>query len=883
MFNISKGLWALGLGAFIGLTACKTGAGKTAKNGEKPRKKDKAEQVVDLPEVKVEDSKPNSFVREIYNPAYTRRNDLIHTSLEVSFDWEKQHLHGKATLLLKPLFFPTDSLRLDAKNFDIHEVSLLLDGGKVPLKFRYEDKENLYIQLDRSYTRQEDYQVFIAYTAKPEERKVGGSAAITEDKGLYFINPLGKDPRKPKQIWTQGETESSSCWFPTIDRPNERCTQDISITVANNYKTLSNGLLKWSKNNPDGTRTDHWVMDKPHAPYLFMMAVGEFAVVKDEWEGMLLEYYVEPKFEKDAKAIFPNTPEMLSFFSRRLGVRYPWQKYSQVVVRDYVSGAMENTTAVIFGDFVQKTSRELIDHNDLNEGIVAHELMHHWFGDLVTCESWANLPLNESFANYSEYLWFEHKYGRDAADHIRHGEIAGYMNQAVLRGNKFPLIRYNYKDKEDMFDAHSYNKGGAILHMLRQYLGDEAFFASLKYYLEKHSFRAAEVHDLRLAFEEITGEDLSWFFDQWFFTAGHPKLNIQRRYDEATKEVVVELEQTQPVKNATVFILPFYIEVHTALDQAPIRQLVWMKAQKQSFRIPSAKKPLWVAVDAERSLLCERREKQSVEEWAYQYRLGKNYFDRHDALSELQSRQDSSALALQTLVKAFNDPFWALRRQAVDALQVKETEALKGQIVEALGLMVRQDKRSQVRSAALERLASIESAKAVTAQAAIHALNQDSSYTVAWAALNALNQADAETALRFAEKLRQSESGMILESVANIFASTKKADYDSFFEEAWQRASNNNVANILDTYLTALLDRKDNQLLLNKMDFFANIALNPNNLDWARYGGMSALKRMLGHFKKEKLEKQEKAVRAKMDEIKEKEKDSRLARIYRNW
>ena len=216
------------------------------------------------------------------------------------------------------------------------------------------------------------------------------------------------------------------------------------ITVEDRFKTLSNGLLENSTKNADGTRTDYWVMNKPHAPYLFMMAIGEFAVVKDDWNGMLLEYYVEPAYEKDAKMIFNYTDEMLTFFSDRLGVKYPWPKYAQVVVRDYVSGAMENTTGVIFGDFVQQTTRELIDGHKGNERIVAHELIHHWFGDLVTCESWSNLPLNEAFANYGEYLWFEHKYGKDAADLHRYQETQGYFAQA--NSVQHPLIDFHYKE-----------------------------------------------------------------------------------------------------------------------------------------------------------------------------------------------------------------------------------------------------------------------------------------------------------------------------------------------------------------------------------------------------------------------------------------------------
>ena len=399
-----------------------------------------------------------------YQAAETQLTDLIHTKLRVSFDWQKQQLIGEATLTCKPYFYPQSSLVLDAKGFEIQSVELE-DGG--PLKYTYDGKK-LNITLDKTYSRTQEYKVLINYIAKPNELEAGGSEAITSDKGLYFINPLGEEKDKPRQIWTQGETEASSAWFPTIDAPNQRMTQEIYITIEDNFKTLSNGSLIYSRQRPNGMRTDYWKQELPHAPYLAMMAIGEFAVVKDSWKNKDVTYYVEPKYKNSAKGIFGNTPEMLSFFSKKLGVEYPWDKYAQVVVRDYVSGAMENTSASLFGEFVQLSNRELLDHS--MDEIIAHELFHQWFGDLVTTESWSNLPLNESFATYGEYLWFEHKLGRDEADMGLVNDLVNYLSEAQRK--RVPLIRYHYENQEDMFDRHSYQKGGRVLHMLRHYVGE---------------------------------------------------------------------------------------------------------------------------------------------------------------------------------------------------------------------------------------------------------------------------------------------------------------------------------------------------------------------------------------------------------------------------
>jgi aminopeptidase N len=494
----------------------------------------------------------------IYRASATRLNDISHTKLEVSFDWNKRYMFGKATLTVKPYFYPTSTLKLDARGMEIKLVALVTPTEKKELPYTYAD-DVLNINLDKEYSKTDEYTIFIDYVAKPYELKKGGSAAITDDRGLYFINADGKDKDKPQQIWTQGETQSNSTWMPTIDRPNERMTQEIYITTEKKYVTLSNGELISSFDNGDGTRTDYWKMELPHAPYLAMMAIGDFAIVKDNWRGKQVNYYVEKEYEPYAKAIFGNTPEMMEFFSEKLGVPYQWNKYSQVVVRDYVSGAMENTTATLHGSFLQQTDREMLDHDF--EDVISHELFHQWFGDLVTCESWSNLPLNESFATYGEYLWDEYKYGRETADQKSQESREQYFEEALRK--KEPLIRFHYDNREDMFDRHSYNKGGQVLHMLRKYVGDEAFFTSLKLYLEKNKFQSVEIHNLRLAFEQVTGEDLNWFFNQWFLSPGHPDLVIQTSYDSTSRKEKIELKQTQDFTKTPLFEIPMYIDIYS--------------------------------------------------------------------------------------------------------------------------------------------------------------------------------------------------------------------------------------------------------------------------------------------------------------------------------
>src|ERR1700712_1320037 len=270
-----------------------------------------------------------------YRASTTIVNNLVHTKLAVRFDYAKRYLYGKEWVTLHPHFYPTDSLMLNAKGMDIKTVALVSNGKNAPLKYQY-DGSLIKIKLDKTYKSDEKYTVYVDYVSKPDELKdPGGSAAITSAKGLYFINPDGKEKDKPIEIWTQGETAASSVWFPTIDQTNQKTTSEIAMTVQDKYVTLSNGRLASQVKNANGTRTDTWKMELPHAPYLFMMAVGDFKIYKDIYDGKEVSYYLEPAYAPYAKEIFGNTPEMIKFYEHILGIPYPWVKYSQIVCRDY--------------------------------------------------------------------------------------------------------------------------------------------------------------------------------------------------------------------------------------------------------------------------------------------------------------------------------------------------------------------------------------------------------------------------------------------------------------------------------------------------------------------------------------------------------------------
>ena len=693
---------------------------------------------------------------------------LVHTKLEASFDIPKAYMFGKVWLTLKPQFYPSSTLILDAKGMDIKEVALVKGSSKSKLKFEY-DGMLLKIELDKTYKGGEAYTIYIDYTAKPNELKVEGSAAITDAKGLYFINPTGADKDKPTQIWTQGETEATSVWCPIIDKTSQKTTQEMYITVPAKWVTLSNGKLMSQKPAGNGLRTDYWKMDLPHSPYLFFMGAGEFAVVKDSWKGKEVNYYVDKEYESVAKKIFGNTPEMMSYFSKITGVDYPWVKYSQIVGRDYVSGAMENTTATLHQESAQQDARELVDGNGW-EGTIAHELFHQWFGDYVTTESWSNLTLNESFANYSELLWDEYKYSKDKAGATQYSAMQGYLGSNSEKKN---LVRFYYHDKEDMFDAVSYNKGGRILHMLRNFVGDSAFFKSLNLYLTTNKFKTAEAHQLRLAFEEITGKDLNWFFNQWYFGSGHPTLDINYSYDDATQQVKVVVKQTQKDK---LFKLPVAIDVYNGSNKT--RHQVWVENAVDSFMFASATNPDLINFDGDKVLLCTKKENKTIDNYLHQYKYAGLYLDRREAIDFISKKQDD-VKAVEFMKLAVNDKYSGLRNFAIGKLDMKK-DAIVNAVETSLTEIAKKDASRIVRSKAVETLGNL---KKPAYKSLFQSLLSDSSYTLSAAALLALEKIDAPAALTEAKLLsKQKMKGALMEAVATTLI--KSGDESAFDEIA---------------------------------------------------------------------------------------------------
>jgi aminopeptidase N len=609
-----------------------------------------------------------------------------------------------------------------------------------------------------------------------------------------------------------------------------------------------------------------------------MIAVGEYAVVKEKWNEIELSYYVEPAFEAHAKHIFPHTKEMMDFFSALLKYPYPWSKYAQIVVRDYVSGAMENTTASVFGEFMQKTSRDLIDVKE-NEKTVAHELFHHWFGDLVTCESWSNLTLNEGFANYSEYLWFEYKYGREEADYHLMNEWQGYFSEVSY--HLHPLIHFKYQDNEEMFDAHSYNKGGSVLHLLRNFLGDEAFFLGLNRYLNKNSFQSVESHHLRLAFEEVTGKDLNWFFNQWYFEQGHPELQMDYKYHPSLQKLIVEVNQTQhPDRMLPIFILPTSIGIQIG-DSLHIKEILINK-RKQIFEFSLATAPDWVTIDPFRILPAEIKDNKSLEDLVNQFKFSPSVIDRIDALNRISEKSTSSID--QIYLPALTDSFWAIRKIALNLLPEERKDELISNVID----LAKSDPHSAVRTAAIEVLLRWD-VDAIE-ELAINTIHTDSSYACIAASLQVLFQKDNPQTAHYTQRLESESHPAILNAVGMIYAKQKVPGKLSFFRENLNKISDFEILAFYEAFLMyGLQTGPENTAAV--MDDLHKIIFQFDSLPWKRLGGMATLNNLRNLYRAEAnkstngqekvtLEKKVTEISDWMEEAMSKEQLTELKNVY---
>lgn len=576
-----------------------------------------------------------------------------HTFLDLSLDFEAKAVSGSARLDLTRVSPDADSVALDAVGFELFEVLLLAERGASAAEFEY-DGETLRVL---GLAGLEQPRLEIRYRAVPR-------------RGLYFLAPDAEVKDRPVQVWSQCQDEDARHWFPCHDKPHVKMTTELRVEVPAGFVALSNG--EQVTDDPErpaaGRARFHFRLDQPHPSYLVTLVVGKFAIESDrdaelaDGRRIPVNYYVPEARKADAARSFGQTPRMIELFSKLTGVPFPWSRYSQVVVSDFVFGGMENTTATTMYEHVLVDKRGGLDIT--SHDLVAHELAHQWFGDFVTCRDWSHAWLNEGFATYFEHLEREDRLGRDEYDYGIETDVGTYLSEAGSRYQR-PVVCRDYQEPIDLFDRHLYEKGGLILHLLRRELGDASFFQGVQNYLREHAHALVETVDLQRALERVSGRSLERFFDQWLYRPGHPELKVKIGYEDGL--LVVSAKQTQKGPEAAPFEFELEVEVASATG-ATTRHKKRVTTAHDTLVVPLGKRPAYVAFDPEQRVLGNISVEAPADMLQKQLAAGSSAFVRSSAIAGLAKKPDLPNLTALAAALGKESEAWMVRAEAARAL-----------------------------------------------------------------------------------------------------------------------------------------------------------------------------------------------------------------------
>jgi aminopeptidase N len=604
----------------------------------------------------------------------SRSFDALHYLIKIALDLDRKSFAGTATITVSSFVDGLESCVLDAEEFT---VSSVVDEYGAPLRFEQSDKE---------------LKVFLARPAKVGEvvTFACGYSGREPREGLKFVD---ETPENPRLVWSDSWPDNVHHWFPCFDYPNDKATSEILATVRTGLKVAANGrLVGVAEDKASGTSTYHWSQDLPHSTYLIFLAAAPYVIVRDSYRNLPVNYWVYPRDEAKARPTYGKTPEMIAFFNGIFGYDYPWQKYDQVSVP--LGGGAESTSATAMTQRIMVAEEDEPDFSAI--GIVSHELAHQWWGDLITLRSWGHAWMNESFGTYSDYLYFRHAKGDDEGAVNLQNKLAAYLREANTRYIR-PIVSDRYDRPEDMFDSHSYPKGALVLHMLRSILGDEVFFKTLSQFLHRYAFDAVDTADFIRSVKTVTGRNLDWFFDQWLFKPGHPEFDIRSEWDPARKAVRLKVAQVQDfARGVPVFRVPVTVKIVTSGKAEAHR--IWIREREETFEFPAGTKPLLVRFDATNELIKEMTFPKETAELLYQ--LGNDdVIGRMAAAGELAAVQNQPGVLAGLSRSARSDPFWAVRRAAVEALAKRPEADVAAVLKESC-----RDSISSVRAAALQAL-----------------------------------------------------------------------------------------------------------------------------------------------------------------------------------
>ncbi len=624
-------------------------------------------------------SQVSDVVRLPVSPERSRDYDAIHYQIALSVDLDKKVLEGENTITLTPLTNNLKSIKLDAKSLVATDI---LSNRGVPLEFSQTD-ENLFIEMDRSY----GYKDTIIFTVKYH---------LSEPTpGLRFIDA---DGNRPEQVSSSCFPDNARQWIPCYDFPNDKVTQDMIITTQSKYKVLSNGtLIKKVDNNNNGTSTWHWRQEKPHPTYLINLSIADYLVVEDSLGNLPVNYWVYHSMADDVERVFGKTPTMIDFFNRLYNYKYPWAKYDQVI-SGYLRGGAEATSATLLGEDIVTDKYTEQDYS--REYVIAHEIAHQWWGDLITCSSWEHTWLNESFGTYSDYLYKRYDKGKDEGDYELLTKKNVYIEESHNRFMR-PIVFLNYEQPGDNFNRHTYQKGACTLHLLRYILGDDTFFRVISAFLHKYEFQSVTTSDFIKCVKDVSGKNMDWFFDQYFYKPGHPVFNISKTWNETNKELTMTIIQEQDKwENVPIYTLPVRLGIFSG--ESKVVKEYWLKNKTEVIKIRLDKKPDMVRFDDGNYILKEWTYEKSQKELLFQAN-NDDMIGRLWAVNQLAKYEnDPKTLALWKQV-AEGDVFLAVRAAAVEQIGKYHGKDNVDFLKKCAG-----DERSKVRAVAVKVLGELK-------------------------------------------------------------------------------------------------------------------------------------------------------------------------------
>jgi len=648
----------------------------------------------------------------------SRSCDFIHYRIELAFDLDAKFFRGENRITLTPLGEEVDRCEIDAEEIIIETV---LGQAGEELLFERSDT-SIVIVFPRPLSNGDTIDVTVKYRGENPE-------------GCFFFDDASDD--HPQMVSTDSWPNEAHHWIPLYDHPNDKVTHELIITVPEGNRVLSNGrLVGVTENEEKGTTTWHWSQNLPHSTYLFMLAIGPFAVIEDSLGDLPVSYWVYPEDEEDARWIFAKTPRMIEFYGDLFDYPYPWAKYAQVTT-PHLSGGAEATSATILGDGVIHDRRAEQDFSW--ESTIAHEVAHQWWGDLITLREWSHTWLNESFGTYSDYLWTRHEWGEDDGAWDLLKKKNRYLREANDRYIR-PIVFNRYDNPGDNFDSHTYPKGACILHQLRYLLGEEPFFKTLSTFLHEHAFRPVDTHDFMKTVKEVNGQNMDWFFKQFIFRPGHPVLEVLSNWDAEAGEVRLTVAQTQSRDHGVpIYRMPVQIGIVTPSGKRV--EEVWLTSEHDTFVFPSREEPLLVRFDEGNWLLKEWSYPKSPEELLYQAQ-NDDVIGREWAVRELGRFPGVPEVEGVLTALAEDDPFWAVRVAAIETLDIDGGSEAVEPITAAA-----HDEDSRVRRAAIRLLG--ERADPALSAFFRDRFAKDDSYQVQAEALRAIGRSRDRSQLPF--------------------------------------------------------------------------------------------------------------------------------------